>query len=249
MFGYTGDPENIEKALRLILEIIKGDPQSSSCLTINYSGQGGGHSSSSRDRGGDHDYNDDYNDEKYSGRSWSRGGGQGGGDRGGDRGGSGSMGQSGPPQTTPAFGTTSGYPPQVHFWCTFAGPPISNGHTPPQHMIEGMKAYLLNVGYPPKAIQEIITASNLLASYGVLKPGNIAVFNSPQLQMNPFATMSGGDSNVSGMGGMGNMGGMSSMGSMGGMSGMDSWNNTMGLFMKQFQQQNAASRGYDDFNR
>lgn len=103
-------------------------------------------------------------------------------------------------------------------------------------MIEGMKSYLLNVGYPPKAIQEIIAACNLLASYGILKPGNISVFNSPQLQMNPFSAMGGGDA-VSGMGSMGSMGG-------GNMGNLDGWNNTMGMFMKQFQQ-GAASRGYD----
>jgi hypothetical protein len=108
-------------------------------------------------------------------------------------------------------------------------------------MIEGMKAFLLNVGYPPKAIQEIIAACNLLASYGILKPGNISVFNAPQLQMNPFSAMGGADS-VSGMGSMGNMGG-GSMGGGGG-GGMDGWNNTMGMFMKQFQQGSSA-RGYD----
>ncbi len=118
-------------------------------------------------------------------------------------------------------------------------------------MIEGMKAYLLNVGYPPKAIQEIIAASNLLASYGVLKPGNITVFNSPQLQINPFNTM-GGDAGVAGgMGGGGNMGGgggggMGNMGGGGGGGGgMDGWNNTMGMFMKQMQQGSSA-RGYDN---
>lgn len=215
----TANPDNIETALKLILEIIKGDPQSSSCLTINYSNAGG--HANSRD-----DYGEDYEDSKGygGGRSW-RGSSGGGGGR--DSG----VGS----QATPSFGTTSGYPPQVHFWCTFAGPPISNGHTPPPHMIEGMKAYLLNVGYPPKAIQEIIAACNLLASYGILKPGNISVFNSPQLQMNPFNTMGAGDA-VSGMGNMGNMGG-ANMG-----TGMDGWNNTMGMFMKQFQQ-GAAARG------
>ena len=113
-----------------------------------------------------------------------------------------------------------------------------------------MKSYLLNVGYPPKAIQEIIAASNLLASYGILKPGNISVFNSPQLQINPFAAMSGGggDTGVSGMGSMGNLGNMGGGGGGGGggMGGMGNWNDTMGMFMKQFQQ-NAASRGYDDY--
>jgi len=85
--------------------------------------------------------------------------------------------------------STSGFPAQVHFWCTFSGPPIASkisallsfwivnykmsltlpdGHTPPAHMLEGMKTYLLNVGYPPKATQEIISASNILASYGEL---------------------------------------------------------------------------------
>lgn len=174
------------------------------------------------------------------GRNWNRGNNSGGGGGGGDRGNSGPN-TGGPQQNPPAFNTTSGYPPQVHFWCTFAGPPISNGHTPPPHMIEGMKAYLLNVGYPPKAIQEIIAASNLLASYGVLKPGNISVFNSPQLQINPFNTM-GQDAVSGGMGnmGMGNMGGGG-----GGGSGMDGWNNTMGMFMKQMQQGSSA-RGYDN---
>jgi hypothetical protein len=219
------------------LEIIKGDPQSSSCLTINYS-NAGGHSNNRED------YNEDYGDDS---KGYGGGGGGGGGGRNwrGNSGGGGN--NSGPntsgggPQNAPAFGTTSGYPPQVHFWCTFAGPPISNGHTPPPHMIEGMKAYLLNVGYPPKAIQEIIAACNLLASYGILKPGNISVFNTPQLQMNPFSAMGGGDS-VSGMGSMG-QGGGGGGGSMGG-GGMDGWNNTMGMFMKQFQQ-NSAARGYE----
>ncbi|CAL8143597.1 unnamed protein product [Orchesella dallaii] len=236
------DPENIEKALRLILEIIKGDPQSSSCLTINYSSSSG-HSNNREE------YSEDYGDDSKGygggggrgggGRNWNRGnnsgGGGGGGGGGNERGNSGPN-SGGPQQNAPAFNTTSGYPPQVHFWCTFAGPPISNGHTPPPHMIEGMKSYLLNVGYPPKAIQEIIAASNLLASYGVLKPGNISVFNAPQLQMNPFNTM-GGDSVSGGMGSMG-------MGNMGGGS-MDGWNNTMGMFMKQMQQSSSA-RGYDN---
>ncbi|XP_035705621.1 RNA-binding protein Nova-2 isoform X2 [Folsomia candida] len=232
------NPDNIETALKLILEIIKGDPQSSSCLTINYSNSGG--HSNNRD-----DYNEDYGDDS---KSYGGGGGGGGGGgrnwRGGSGGGNNNSGNSSGPQNTPAFGTTSGYPPQVHFWCTFAGPPISNGHTPPPHMIEGMKAYLLNVGYPPKAIQEIIAAGNLLASYGILKPGNISVFNSPQLQMNPFSAMGGGNDAVSGMGNMGSMGGG---GGMGGGS-LDGWNNTMaGMFMKQFQQGSAA-RGYEDFS-
>lgn len=61
-----GDPENIEKALRLILEIIKGDPQSSSCLTINYSSSG----SHANNR---EDYSEDYGDDNKGyggGRKW-----------------------------------------------------------------------------------------------------------------------------------------------------------------------------------
>lgn len=102
-----------------------------------------------------------------------------------------------------------------------------------------MKAYLLNVGYPVKAVQEIIAASNILASYGVLKPGNIAVFNTPQLQMtNPFNTMAAGNDSLGGMGSM-NTSNLN----------MDGWNNPMGAFLKQFQQ-GASNRGfeYDIFN-
>jgi hypothetical protein len=211
------DPGNIEKALKLILEIIKGDPQSASCLTINYA-SGLGRLSSGRE-----DYEDSYEDSKpYGGQGsrWNRS--SGGGRNEGGLGGGSNLSDV----ATAGFSTASGYPPQVHFWCTFAGPPIANGHTPPAHMLEGMKTYLLNVGYPPKAVQDIISASNLLASYGVLKPGNISVFNSPQLQgNNPFNTMGTTDS-VAGIG-------------------IDGWNNSMGLFMKQFQQ-GASNRGYGD---
>ncbi len=62
IYLFTANPENIETALKLILEIIKGDPQSSSCLTINYSNAGG--HSNNRD-----EYNEDYGDDsgKYGG--------------------------------------------------------------------------------------------------------------------------------------------------------------------------------------
>lgn len=66
------NPDNIETALKLILEIIKGDPQSSSCLTINYSNSGG--HSNNRD-----DYNEDYGDDS---KSYGGGGGGGGGGKG-----------------------------------------------------------------------------------------------------------------------------------------------------------------------
>lgn len=102
-------------------------------------------------------------------------------------------------------------------------------------MLEGMKAYLLNVGYPPKATQEIISASNILASYGVLKPGNIAIFNTPQLQAqttNPFNTMLGNGNESLGMGG--------GVNSMAGGGGNEGWNNAgmgggSGMFMNKFQ--------------
>lgn len=69
--NFAGDPDNIEKALKMILEIIKGDPQSSSCLTINYSNAG--NHVNHRD-----EYVDDYGEDKgYSDRGRNGGGGGG----------------------------------------------------------------------------------------------------------------------------------------------------------------------------